>query len=399
MKTIENKTLLEPAPVLKGGPLELIPEVNPEGVVQLPPDAKELGQLESVAWDDPNELLEHRYLCRGGGMLLVGPTGIGKSSFVMQCAVLWANGEPAFGIRPNMPLRILMIQAENDDGDLAEMRDGVLAGLNLSASDSLYARENILVFTENSRTSQAFASYTLMPLLEKHRPDLVIIDPALAYLGGDVNAQKDVGAFLRNQLNPLLTEYRCGCIIVHHISKPSREKSPWAGGDFAYLGSGSAEWANWARAVLAICSTKTQSVFELKAPKRGSRLGWEDENANKAFSKFIAHARESGKIYWRDADPSEVSQGDQRQDPQAVICSLLQASDVMPKKHLLEMAQLEGLAVNKAREALGNLVTSGALFEHKKSRSGNRPEVFVSKLKELPAGFWQRFPNGSYNAV
>ena len=33
--------------------------------------------------DDADELLKDRYLCRGGGLLLVGPTGIGKSSLSM----------------------------------------------------------------------------------------------------------------------------------------------------------------------------------------------------------------------------------------------------------------------------------------------------------------------------
>ena len=38
------------------------------------------------------------------------------------------GGRPLFGIVPARPLKSLLIQAENDEGDLAEMRDGVIAG-------------------------------------------------------------------------------------------------------------------------------------------------------------------------------------------------------------------------------------------------------------------------------
>lgn len=91
--------------------------------------AKRLDELVAHAANDPAELLRNRFLCRGGGLLLVGPTGVGKSSLSMQAKILWALGRPAFGIVPARPLKSLLIQAENDDGDLAEMRDGVIKGL------------------------------------------------------------------------------------------------------------------------------------------------------------------------------------------------------------------------------------------------------------------------------
>ncbi len=47
----------------------------------------------------------------------------------MQMALHFSVGRECFGIRPNCdrPLTSLIIQAENDDGDLSEMRDGILA--------------------------------------------------------------------------------------------------------------------------------------------------------------------------------------------------------------------------------------------------------------------------------
>jgi hypothetical protein len=131
----------------------------------------------------------------------------------------------------------------------------------------------------------------------------------LSYLGGESNSQRDVGTFLRNNLNPLLREFGCGVAVVHHTNKPpsGKEKPEWSGSDFAYLGTGSAEWANWSRAGLAIRATGQQGVFELRAGKRGSRLGWKDDDGNVSFARFIGHSTQPGAICWREIAASEIT--------------------------------------------------------------------------------------------
>jgi hypothetical protein len=190
------------------------------------------------------------------------------------------------------------------------MRDGVAHGLGLTPGQIARVKDSIVVYTEAAKTGMAFFEHTVAPLVQLHQPDLLFIDPALSFLGGEANSQKDVGGFLRNMLNPLLKEHQCGCIIVHHTNKPpsGREKPDWQAGDFAYLGSGSAEWANWARAVLALRSIGSHSVFELRAGKRGGRLGWKDEDGQSTFARYIGHSNEPGYIYWREVNPDEIEQ-------------------------------------------------------------------------------------------
>lgn len=288
-------------PVLQDTPGE--PEPTPQ-----PPEAKPLADLKRREANDPTELFHTGYLCRGGGLLLCGPTGIGKSSLAMQAKIFWGLGRDCFGIVPVKPLKSLLIQAENDDGDLAEMRDGVIAGLNLSPAEVQTALANIVVACDDARIGAAFTSFTLAPLLEKHHPDLVWIDPALAYLGGEASAQRDVGGFLRNLINPLLHAFQCGGIIITHTNKPptGREKPNWTAGDFAYSGTGSAEWGNWARAVLALRSIGSHDVFELRAGKRGARLGWQDDDGQRSYVRHLAHGTKG--IYWREATPDEIPQ-------------------------------------------------------------------------------------------
>ena len=175
----------------------------------------------------------------------------------------------------------MIIQAENDEGDLAEMRDGILKGIELGEK---WDSKNLLICTEDSRTSEEFTS-TLEGLIKLHKPDLVIIDPLLAYVGGNVLEQEVMSKFLRNQLNPILHEHLCGCIIIHHTNKPSKEKSDGSASDSAYAGSGSAELANWPRGVICLYSTKNHGLFELILAKRGNRVGWKGKNGEKVYSK------------------------------------------------------------------------------------------------------------------
>lgn len=292
-----------------------------------PPTANLLGDLVHPKLDgDPDELLRNRFLCRGGGLLLCGPTGIGKSSLSMQAAILWALGRECFGIVPARRLKSLFVEAENDLGDLCEMRDGEVAGLELSDIETREACGMIRVAREDSRTGFEFLASVIRPLLEIHRPDLLWLDPVLAYLGGEASAQRDVTTFLRNHLNPLLHEFNCAAVVVHHTNKPpsGREKSNWAGNDFAYLGSGSIEWANWARAILVLRGIGSHSVFELRAPKRGSRLGWKDVNGETAYAKLIGHAKDTGVICWREASTDEIESGGRPKsyDPAEILALL-----------------------------------------------------------------------------
>jgi hypothetical protein len=277
-----------------------IPDVPPVNESKLPA-ARRLSELRARQPGDDSELLKDGYLCRGAGLLLVGPTGIGKSSLALQAALSWAVGREAFGIVPARPLRSLLVQAENSDEDLAEMRDGVLRGLGFTP-EAATATGAIVVVSEDSRTGLQFFEL-LRAALEAHHPDLVWIDPLLAYIGGDVSQQQICSAFLRNNLNPLLHEFGCAGIVIHHVNKPpsnAKSKPDWRAGDFAYLGSGSAELANWPRAVLAVRNIGSNEVFELVAGKRGGRLDWRNEAGERVYARFISHYREPGVICWED---------------------------------------------------------------------------------------------------
>jgi RecA-family ATPase len=116
----------------------------------------------------------------------------------MQMDLLWACGREAFGIKPNGPLKIVTIQAENDRGDLYYMSEGITKGLGLSQEEILAGWENLKLVHEQSRTGESFVREVVEPLLREHRPDLIRIDPLLAYAGGDMTKPEVSGRLLRS---------------------------------------------------------------------------------------------------------------------------------------------------------------------------------------------------------
>jgi hypothetical protein len=189
------------------------------------------------------------------------------------------------------------------------MRDGVFTGCPLHQEEKEAARTHIKVCKINDSVAEKFMG-KLDALLANSEPlDMVMVDPALAFLGGDSNSQRDVSRFMREGFNPILEKYMVGLILVHHPNKPlhARERNTWEAGDFAYLGSGSAEWVNPARGALAIRSVGSDSVFELRAVKRGKRLRWENENGPTTM-QYIAHSLDPGVICWRSPERDEIDQ-------------------------------------------------------------------------------------------
>ena len=274
------------------------------------PPAMALGDLRTPpAHDDPSELIRHRFLYRGAICLFCGPTGIGKSAMLMQIGIHAAVGRTLFQLEFPRPLEVLLVQAENDEGDMAEMRDGVMKGCpSLTSDEKARAESRFHVVSVDDRSGDAFAD-VLHALLEDTSPvDLLMIDPAFAYLGGDSGSQRDVSRFMREILNPLLRRHQVGLVLAHHTNKPLRgkEKEGWQAGDYAYLGAGSAEWVNPARAALAIRSIGSDHVFEFRAAKRGKRLRWVNAQGEPTTVQHIAHSTEPGVICWREATPEEV---------------------------------------------------------------------------------------------
>ena len=330
--------------------------------------------------DMPEEqtLLGNRYLCREGSMLFVGPSGIGKSSASVQCDILWALGESAFGIKPAFPLKILCVQAENDDGDMIEITRGVMQGLRLSYDQIEAVGKNTLYRNYKESTGQAFLLW-LEKLINAYKPDLVRLDPLQAYLGDDAKEVKAVADFCRTTLNPILTKHQCACIIAHHTPKTNNQNTKeWRPSDWMYAGAGSADLTNWARCVMVIDPVgESQDTFRFVAAKRWKRIGWKDTLGNPTHERFFKHAA-IGSIYWLDAEAPSKSEQGKKADINDLY-NLVPTSGTIPKNILVSRAQKLGIGINKSRDWTNDLVFEKRLYEACYKRKGARDEILISR--------------------
>lgn len=256
--------------------------------------------------DEESNLIGDRFVCRGKAGQLVGPTGIGKSTLIVQAIIQWAIGQGLFGITASRPLRIIYIQAENDDQDVATMVRGVMRGLQISVEARRLIAQNVFYCRLNDYGKDILEQ--IDGIVDRLKIDLVILDPLFAYLPGGISEQEKVSHFLRRKLQPFLERHNCGAIILHHIPKPpssKKDKPEWSGGDFAYAGFGSAELANFFKAILVIRNIGSQDVFELIVAKRHKKAGLRDKDGALTNKVLIKHSSDDLQ-YWELASEEDA---------------------------------------------------------------------------------------------
>jgi hypothetical protein len=261
---------------------------------------------------DPNCLVGNRYLVRGGSSLWAGGSGYGKSSLELQLAVYWACGVPCFGLRPVRPLKSLIIQAENDRGDMGEQLQGVIAGIAAAGDLDLEGRRELIernlgIHRAIGKSGNAFLAL-LDSLIEIDRPDFVWIDPLFAFAGCDLTDPAATGHFLRDGLMPIAAKRMVAVNVIHHVGKPVRDpaakkaSSDMAEIDFQYLGFGTSEVQNAFRAVNILVPAK-DGMFRLVLSKRGERAGAKDTEGRWCRSIYLQHSKQG--ICWLQVEAPE----------------------------------------------------------------------------------------------
>jgi ABC-type transport system involved in cytochrome c biogenesis ATPase subunit len=273
--------------------------------------------------EDPTTILgNHRWLCKGGSLLIVGQSGTGKSSLMMQAAVHWCLGRDFFGIKPARALRAIVLQAENDAGDISEALQDVIAGAYIDAEERATLRDHLAIFRDTVSTGTTFTA-ALRQLVIDQRADIVFVDPLLSFAGIDVSDQEQASKFLRHDLAPILLETGAVLVAMHHTGKPkaSSDKEGHTVADLAYAGLGSSEFTNWFRevAVLFRCQGE-EPIYKFGLTKRRGRAGLKDHENQFKGEIYIRHAAQKGVIRWEYSQPpshsaTEVSSRDAHSSP------------------------------------------------------------------------------------
>ena len=303
---------------------------------------------------NPDVLVRGRWLERGGSAWIVSTSGTGKSIHAMQLMLSFALGKPFCGLVPNGPLRFWYIQSEDSSTRLAIDRDDTTAELIETWTDTLpdtwRGAWKRIYFVPIKGCGAAFVNDLAMKLETARNlgvlPDVIVINPFLAIVGGPVVDGSFVTPFLRggrvaNQptegLQHILEHYRVGALIYHHTPKPPTDKEigSWLKSNFPeYQGAGSSDITNWGRSFITMMRVPGKpGIVCLTAGKNGADLGW--DNIDGGFRLYMAWSKSIGvtgrnRHAWRELTDEELAEiakiGDRIAEDALVVANALKAN-------------------------------------------------------------------------
>jgi hypothetical protein len=259
--------------------------------------------------NDPNSVIGNRWLCKGGSLLLVSQSGVGKSSFTLQLMITLATKRQGgfFGIEAKRPLRVVFLQNENDFGDVGEALIDITEGLMLHPPEIQTLRDNLHIYRLKGVTGPDFLD-EMRRLVKLHAADVVVCDPLMAFAGIQVTDQQEVTNFFRQGVDTILSESGAVLVAVHHTTKPrsAKDTAGQTSADLAYSGGGHSEIVNYVRevAVLQRCPGE-EPIFKFSLTKRRNRSGMRDDLGDYAGDIYVRHSPTRGVIRWERSGPPD----------------------------------------------------------------------------------------------
>lgn len=341
------------------------------GMQQAPQEAFEppIRSLEEYLAADiemPPVLIHPTAVVRGGINVVVGRAGKGKTVMALNRILRWgaglgqfegwsdSEGNPYFA--PDEPLRILIVENEGSAG-MFHHQIGVMCSTSEHLTDEQrkLTRENVMIWGEGGWSNMKLDDPNKLTQLrvgvEKHKPDIVYIEPFRSLWKGEENSSTEMNVVVDAMIG-IATDYDCGVIFAHH------ERKSGSGEDgekmSAARGSGVLEGA-----------VTLMENFESAKSGEQRELSWSKVRYQDPHRQFPAPVRMEWQSdsWWYKWVPMSALED-------SVIQVIRDAGDEPPTA--TDIADELGEKVTKVRPILQQLVKENRL---KKFNDGNGPGV------------------------
>jgi hypothetical protein len=329
-------------------------------------------------------LLGNGWMRRGDVVTFISTAGAGKSVAVTQAAMAWGLGLPYAGIAPRCPLKILLFSGEDDGVTIGQCREGFLEHSEAITGRQLTAKDleplDRMLRTEFSRENVGLHFHEhLAGLLTEEPADLVIINPLLSYVGGEIVAC--VSGWLRAGLMPILQAHDCGALIAHHT--PKLAKDGWENTDDTYSAIGGAEVANIPRSVLTLRPTPAAGLSVLSVSKRQT-TGWKDDGGDYCPRLFLQRTDNPERPAWipigteqagdmiAEAKPARDDKGGASQKVQpGDVAVIVRQKPIAQQDVIARLCNLRSCSNRTAREAITKAMLTGIeSFDERNPKGG-----------------------------
>jgi hypothetical protein len=255
----------------------------------------DLKTLESYKLDPSHYIAGNGFIRKGGGCLLVGATGMGKSVLAEQIGLCVAAGKDLFDVvKVHGARKVHYIQAENDEDVMQRDIISIVKNLKL---DRKLVQKNFTMRHVFGLSDESFAEYLTFDIA-RHKPELIVIDHYQAYTDGDLNKAEVFKRWI-TPIDEMLKAHSIGLLLVVHKGKP-KDVQGWDIRELVYQQMGTSAQANWARTAIEIRPAKNDvRRFDLIFTKNADRAGIKDENGQTQRHLYVEHSDDSSTPYWQ----------------------------------------------------------------------------------------------------
>lgn len=156
------------------------------------------------------------FIHRKGLLITFGPAGVGKSQLLLRACEAMSTGKPFLKWQVTRPMRMMYISLEMPDEELYQF----LQTMQMPADNPLL-QQNFLVMPLglSIKLGSGIAKEHLNRVVEKFKPDGIIIDSFLKAVGEDINNTKTVVDVIDYVDTYLRLKYGCFVWFIHHPRK------------------------------------------------------------------------------------------------------------------------------------------------------------------------------------
>jgi len=199
-------------------------------------------ELLGINFADRPDVIGDSILPEGGGLILAGESGVGKSLLALEWAVRLAKARPVLGLPVSRSWRVHYQGQENTLRSMQHRLRRMLRGLDLKDAGTLTFGDPTMSFDLGLKGDQE----RLHACLATVKSEVVILDPLSSFLGA---ADENNNLAVRSRLDVLTGISRklgCAFIVVDHFGKPTESQ------DGAHRTRGASSKKDWCDTLIGL---------------------------------------------------------------------------------------------------------------------------------------------------
>ena len=157
-------------------------------------------------------------LMDNGNLLLVGPSGVGKTQLLMQILIHLALGKDMLHYKVASPKKILWLSLEMGLGEVKQFATAMQGGL--TEAEMAVLEENFIIIPHGEpwALNTPEGQDQLIKFIELHEPDGIAVDSVGSAIRGNISSDESVQPYTEF-VDKVRNRYGCFWAAIHHMRK------------------------------------------------------------------------------------------------------------------------------------------------------------------------------------